>query len=277
MGCDRLLAPDGLYYSHGGEHVEIYLDLVVILNFFVDLLLLLGTNRLSGSTSAWGRLLGASALGALYSGVCLIPRLQFLGHPLWAVVCLGCMALIAFGINQSALRRGAVFTLLSMALGGLAVGFHRANFSLLILEAGLLWLICQTAFGGKIGGQSYVPLTITREGSRVSLTALVDTGNRLQDPISGESVMVISPDSARKLTGLTADQLSHPIQTMAQHPIPGLRLIPYRAVGSPGGMLLAMRFRDVQIGNRIKDTLIAFAPDGLGQNAAYQALIGGVI
>ena len=257
--------------------MEIYLDLVVILNFFVDLLLLLGTNRLSGSVSAWGRLLGAAALGALYSGVCLIPRLQFLGHPLWTVVCLGCMAVTAFGINQSALRRGAVFTLLSMALGGLATGFHQASFPLLILEAGLLWLLCRTAFGGRIGSQSYVPLVITREGKRVCLTALVDTGNHLHDPISGESVLVISPDSAQKLTGLTADQLAHPMQTMAQHPIPGLRLIPYRAVGCPGGMLLALRFRDIQIGSQVRDAIIAFAPKGLGQNSMYQALTGGVI
>ncbi len=257
--------------------MEIYLDLVVILNFFVDFLLLLGTNRLAGSTSPWGRLLGASALGALYSGVCLIPRLGFLGNPLWRVVCLGAMALIAFGRNPSALRRGAVFTLLSMALGGLAMGFHQANFPVLILEAVLLWLLCRTAFGGNIGGQSYVPLVLSRDGNRVALTALVDTGNHLQDPITGESVMVISPDSAGKLTGLTPDQLAHPMQTMAQHPIPGLRLIPYRAVGCPGGMLLALRFQNVQIGNQVKDALVAFAPEGLGQNAMYQALTGGAI
>ena len=48
-----------------------YLDLLMLINFLVDYLLLLGTNRLSGFPSDHRRLLGASLVGALYSG-CLL-------------------------------------------------------------------------------------------------------------------------------------------------------------------------------------------------------------
>ena len=48
--------------------MEIYLDLVILLNFLVDFLLLLGTNRLSGFPAAIGRCALAAALGALHSG-----------------------------------------------------------------------------------------------------------------------------------------------------------------------------------------------------------------
>ena len=45
--------------------MKIYLDLVVILNFLVDFLLLLGTNRLSGFPASPLRAAAAAALGAL--------------------------------------------------------------------------------------------------------------------------------------------------------------------------------------------------------------------
>ena len=44
--------------------MEVYLDLVVILNFLVDFLLLLGTNRLSGFPLAAGRCAAAAGLAA---------------------------------------------------------------------------------------------------------------------------------------------------------------------------------------------------------------------
>ena len=75
--------------------MKIYLDLVVILNFLVDFLLLLGTNRLSGFPASPLRAAAAAALGAVYSGVCMMPRMRFLGGLLWRIVSLAGMAVIA--------------------------------------------------------------------------------------------------------------------------------------------------------------------------------------
>ena len=51
----------------GGDALKIYLDLVVILNFLVDFLLLLGTNRLSGFPASPLR---AAASAALWADCC---------------------------------------------------------------------------------------------------------------------------------------------------------------------------------------------------------------
>ena len=82
---------------------------------------------------------------------------------------------------------------------------------------------------------------------------------------------------AEKLTGLSRDQLAHPVETLAQSPIPGLRLIPYRAVGQPGAMLLAMRCKKVKIGSWEGSLLVAFAPEPLGSGGTYQLLMGGAL
>lgn len=255
--------------------MRVYLDLVVILNTAVDFLLLLGTNRLSGFPSEGKRLLPAALLGGIYSGACLLPGFRFLGNTLWRLVSLGLMSVLAFGWNRSALKRCGLFTLLSMALGGIALGLGQDSFPALLLACAGVWLLSRVSFGGSAEQQSYVPVELSHGGQRVRLIALRDTGNALRDPVSGEQVLIIGSDAARVLTGLTREQLKQPLETLAQRPIPGLRLIPYHAVGNPGGMLLALRLRNAKIGQQRLDPLVAFAGDGLGQGEMYQALTGG--
>lgn len=253
----------------------IYLDVVVFLNFLTDHLLLMGTNRLAGFPCGGKRAAAAAAVGAVYSGSCLLPGFRFLGSPLWRVVCLGLMAGIAFGWNRSALRRGGTFLLLSLAMGGLALSMNRTDVPGLVFCGGLVWLLCRLAFGRQ--SRDYVPLEIRYGAKEVRLLALRDTGNTLRDPVTAEPVLVISREAAGALTGLTAEELKNPMQTMLQHPLPGLRLIPYHTVGQPAGMLLAMRFADVKIGPRRQSAIVAFDTGGLGRGEVHQALTGGSI
>ena len=111
----------------------------------------------------------------------------------------------------------------------------------------------------------------------MSLVALRDTGNNLRDPVTGESVLVAGADVAEKLLGLSAYQLSHPVETLAYGILPGMRLIPYHAVGQPGGIMVAVRFRGAKIGNTYSDPLVAFAPEVLARGEVYQMLTGGAI
>ena len=133
--------------------MDIYLDLAVILNFIVDFLLLLGTNRLAGFPLDARRCALAAALGGVYGGACLIPGFSFLGSLLWRTVCLALMAGLAFGLSKSAFKRGGVFLLLSLALGGLAESLGQGDILTLCLAAGGIWGLCRAAFGERVGGQ----------------------------------------------------------------------------------------------------------------------------
>ena len=257
--------------------MEVYVDLVVILNFLVDFLLLLGTNRLSGFPAEPKRTALAAALGGLYGGACLLPGFRFLGELHWRLVSLALMAVTAFGWNRSALKRGGVFLILSLALGGAAVSLGRGNVLTLIIAAGAVWLLCRVSFGKTVGGREYVPLEITYGEKTLRLTALRDSGNTLRDPITAEQVLVLSADAAETLLGLTEAQLRSPLETLARRPVPGLRLIPYRAVGTAGGFLLGLRFENVKIGSRRQSVIAAFAPEAIGRGEVYQALAGGAL
>lgn len=255
--------------------MAVYLDLVMILNFLVDFLLLLGTNRLSGFPMQPWRCSGGALVGAVYSGACLLPGFRFLGNLLWRCVSFSLIGLMAFGCNAGALKRGGVFLLLSMAMGGIALSVGRGDMISLLFCGLICLLLCMVSFGGQVGGREYVPLKISYEGRDASLLALKDTGNTLKDPVTGEPVLIIAPEAASRLTGLTAEQLRNPLETLMLPPVPGLRLVPYHAVGNAGGFLLAKRFADVKVGEKKQSALVAFASEGLGKGEIYQALTGG--
>lgn len=256
--------------------MRVYVDLVVLLNVLVDFLLLLGTNCLTGFPSGIKRLIPAALLGGLYAGFCMIPGFHFLGNTLWRLVSLGLMSVIAFGWDTSALRRCGIFLLLTMALGGLATRLPGEGLGVVLLAAAGVWALCRVGFGSGTVGNEYVPLEIVHQGRQIRLIALRDTGNSLRDPITGEQVLIVGGKAARELSGLTEEQLRTPLETMARQALPGLRLIPYHTVGC-GGMLLAMRIRDVKVGNRKGPALIALAPELIGRGTNFQALMGGTV
>lgn len=253
----------------------VYLDLVILLNFAVDYLLLLGTNRLSGFPPGFLRCALAAALGGIYSGLCMLPGASVLGSPLGRVVSLGLMGISAFGCNWAAGKRICVFLILAMALGGIALSIGRGHISGLLMCAGLQLLLCHLAFPEGLG-KRFRSIRLTLGDNTVTAFALVDTGNTLTDPVTGEPVVVLSPKLAESLTGLTRAQLADPAATMAQPPVPGLRLMPFRTVGVQG-LLLCLRIRDAEVDGRKQSLLVAFAPEGFGKGETYQALTGGAL
>ena len=253
----------------------VYLDLVALLNFFVDYLLLLGTNRLCGYPPGWGRSAWSAALGGVYGATCMLPQFHFLANTLWRIVVLCLMGWIAFGCNMSAIRRTVIFVLLCMALGGIAQGLGRGGIGSLIASAVALSGMCLLGFRDRPGSVSYVPVELSYGDKRLRLTALCDTGNTLLDPVTGRPILVVGAEVAQQLTGLTLQQLRSPVNSVEQSEIPGLRLVPYRTIGQNSGMLLAMRFSGVRIGNWHGSSLVAFAPERLSEDGRYQALTGG--
>lgn len=245
------------------------------LNFLVDFLLLLGTNRLSGFPPEGKRCALGGALGALYSGACLLPGFAFLKGGGWLLAVMGLTGVAAFGWSRSALQRTGVFAVLRMALGGIAVSFGRGAAVPLVLCGAALWGLCRVGFADGLGGREYVNVELCHGERAIRVTALRDTGNSLRDPLTGENVLVLSSGEAVRLTGLTLEQLADPLETVARRAVPGLRLIPYRTVGGCG-MLLAMRFAQARIGGKVRSAVVAFAAEDFGRGKVYQALTGGM-
>lgn len=254
----------------------IYLDLVIILNFAVDFLLLLSVNRLTGFASNIKRCLLGAAIGGVYGGLCICPGLLFLQRWYWCVFSLVVVILMSFGIKISAIRRGSLFVLLSMTLGGIASGLEGASIIPIVLAAIAVLLLCTVGIADPVRGIKYVNVELHWGGERYHLKALADTGNTLKDPISGSQVLVVNPQIALEIFRLSQKQLCNPIETIQTTNLHGLRLIPYRSVGCSNGMLLGISVDSVLVNGQMMGKLIVFSPDNFGEDCCYQALTGGV-
>lgn len=255
----------------GGDQMQNYLWLVMLLGAAVDFLLLMGSSALAGSPQDCRRLIPGALLGGVYAGAAASEPLYFLGNWYWRIVFMCIICWVGFGTERPAFRKGILFALLRFALDGIGAGLDQGGLWAMGAGALGLCLICTLFFRDSFSKQ-YVPVQLNYGGKKIRLTALRDTGNTLRDPMTGRSVMVVGPELARDLAGLSPEQLRTPTHTIFQ--LPGGRLIPYKTVGNPAGMLLALQVPDVSIGNWRGSCLVAFAPDRLG-NGEFQALTGG--
>ena len=250
-----------------------YVDVLWMLNFVVDLLLLIATNRLSGYPTVIRRVILSSMIGGFYGSFCIIPGLTFLARTFWRLIALVLMACVAFGFHKDSLRRCVLYIFLSMALGGIALGMGQGGFLSVILCAILVCMMCIFGLRGRLG-KRFLPVSIRYNGKCYRFTAMVDTGNSLTDPISGQQAMVVSADLGRRILGERGLSFADPVAVINR--IQGGRLIPYHTVGISGGMLAAKKFQEVTIGNWHGECLVAFSPQDLGSGEAYEALTGGI-
>ena len=251
--------------------MESFLWFVMILNAVVDLLLLSCAGVLSGYPPDSRRLLPGGLLGGIYAGAAATAQLNFLGNWYWRLIFMCLICLTGFGMERSSLRKSALYVLLRLALDGIGAGMHRGG--IWSLGAGALGLCFLCTIGFRSGvSKRYVPVELQYKGRSIRLTALRDTGNSLYDPLTGRSVLVVGPDLATELTGLTREDLRSPAKSIFL--LPGGRLIPFKTISDPAGLLLALPIPEVRIGSWKGKCLVAFAPERVG-NGEFEALTGG--
>lgn len=201
---------------------EVYVDLYFLINACMNLLTLMISASLMHRKISRVRAWIAASAGGLWAVVALFSGVEGFGGLLCdaAVIFLMCAAVFAtkkapFG---SLLKCTVVGVLTSMILGGIMTAlyllFNRIQlplgdteessssiliFALIAALAGLA-----TVQGGRFLGLSkkskYITVSAELFGKTVNLRALVDTGNRLREPISGRSIIVA--DQERILASL---------------------------------------------------------------------------
>lgn len=254
--------------------MQTYFIVTILLNILVEFLLLMGANRLAGFPHQVLRCAMAAGISGMYAGVCL--EMPLFGGPLWRFAVLTLVTMAAYGFSKTLLRRGVLFVLLHLAVDGIASGFSGGGFGILAAAA-VVGLLCLLGFGGKAYGTEYIPVELCYGTRKLRLLAIRDTGNMLRDPISGQGVLVVDAAAGETLLGLTQQQLWDPASAVASAAIPGLRLLPYRSIGSPKGMLLAIRLENTKIGNTRGSAVVAFAPQKLDSEGIYRGLTGGMV
>ena len=289
----------------GGAVAVVYVDSVFVLNALMDYLLLLCTGRLAGVPLRRRRYALGAVLGGAYAVAVFLPGCGFLGLLPVKIAAGVVLSVIAFGGEQRLLRLTLLLFAVSCAMAGCVLGlgllvgsgvpvvrgvfYTDVSARVLLIAAAAAYLVLTVVFRAAarhgLGGE-LVAVRVCLQGRAAALTALLDTGSALRDPATGAAVLVVSPealDSAlprqvRQL--LTPELLRFPPDLLEplERTAPELRwhLVPYRAVGVPGGLLLAVRSDWTEIaGERHPGLPVAFSPTALGPG--YTALWGGQV
>lgn len=275
----------------------VYIDMLFLLNFVANYLLLLGAGRVAGALlRRWRIALGAAA-GALYAALVFLPHMGWLA--LWPCKLLSgiLMPLIAYGGERRLFRVTLTFFAASAGLAGLVLAAELLGSTSLTLENGvlyssfdlrlllLLFVLCYFVLSlffrraGRHGQRELVKLSIVMAGETVSLTALMDSGHTLTDPADNRPVVVAEGALFRRFLPPGADpaQPVEAVKRCREAGVSGVRLVPYRAVGVDCGMLLTLRAQSVTAGDRpLGALLIALSPTPVDDGGGYQALIGGI-
>lgn len=283
----------------------IYVDTLFLLNALVDYLLLLAAARLAGEPLRRRRFALGGALGGGYAVAIFLPGCSFLAHPLCRIASAALMLVAAYGGSRRLLRQGILFVALTCAFGGgvVAIGllggtgltlgngvFYSAlDLKVVLLSAAACYGVLTLVFRGlarySAADGELVDIKLSLGERTASLTALVDTGNTLTDPVSGRPVMVAEGERAGPLFPRehrpTPADLADPAAALTRLGTgewrSRFRLLPYRSVGVDRGLLLAVRLDGLELNGQGRGpALVALSPTPVSDGGGYQALIGAV-
>ncbi len=251
--------------------VDVYADLLFLINAGMDGLCLLLAARLLHRRLSVGRWVLGTLIGGLYAVLALF----WSGGTLPALLIDLGVCLLMCGVvfaERGGLRRlpgvTVVYIALSMVMGGVMTGlaslFNRTGLTehLPAGDEGIgAWLFVLLAVAGSIvtlrGGRrvrraasaTVCRVTLEVDGRTVELSGLLDTGNLLRDPVGGQAVILADADTlsavlSPALAAIIRDGVDAPEAALAS--LSGtpdarrLRLIP-AGTATGGGLLPGIR------------------------------------
>lgn len=257
--------------------MTIYLDVIWLLNFLFDSLLLYLTALFLKRTIRIWRLLAGGFIGSMIVILAFTPFSSMTNHPIAKFICSVLMILTVFGYQRWRFFFKGLMTLYlaTFLLGGALIGAHYfiqydsqlttrvmlstvkgfgdpISWLFVLLGFPVAWHFSKSNVESlemvKIQFEQIVDVTVTINEDVLIFKGLVDSGNQLYDPLSKMPVMFVSIKN--KL-----ETVSEPIKTLAGDSeavimgsleIPSewqsrLRVVPYSVVGQERQLIAAIK------------------------------------
>lgn len=259
-------------------YYELYIDSLFCINFVMNLYVLILTNLSLKRTATRFRVILGAAFGAF--GYCLMFLLPFL--PAWMKAVAGLtvtgmgMVRITFDVRRFSAMTGIYARMLgySFLVGGMLLFIRKLPFMrgkemtvIWVLGAGGLCCLCA---GGVLADrmkkekQPFCRVSLHNGERQIQVTALIDTGNSLREPVSGKPVSVISEEMATELFGERLPEL--------------YRAVPYRSVGNKRGIMKAYELPELiieaaELRKQCSQVYIGISREGITGSREYQLIL----
>ncbi len=260
-----------LFVWEVGAIYEVYIDVLAINNFFVDLWALLAVNLFLKRKVRPLRLLFGAVLSTFLSclafAICrnLSIYLLFVNAVLYPA---------ALYVTFRPKSRGSFFTDLCMSylafilLGGMMGWLYAGGNGYFSYEAAAIAALCLLTVVVLYSRQwlknysKYIQTQIIHQGKRIRVRALSDSGNLLHDPYTGKPVSMVDRAVYEKAYGTPQ----------------AIRLIPYESLGCGHGLLEAVTIDelDIMYGShkiRVEHAVLGLAEQQLFLEKPYKMIV----
>lgn len=286
--------------------MTLYVDIVFLENVFMNSIILLATGVILKDKTRIIRNLISSSIGAVYAIIIYTSHIEIYSNIFLKIMLSLVIVYIAFKPQntKSLLKHLIIFYLTSFTFGGVAFAllyFVRPQDILLqngvligtypikmILIGGIVGFVIITISFKNIKGKLkrediYCNVKLNVEEKTKIITALIDTGNFLKDPITKIPVIVAERES---LKGLFPDEILFNTSKIINGGSIDLgeyaskvRVIPFKSLGKDNGLLLGIKIDEAYIEYQdnvyeIKNVIIGIYNGILSRNRKYVGLVG---
>lgn len=232
----------------------IYVDVLIVLNIYVNFFLLRATSRLTHTPLKTFRCLVSSTVGSVFSLTIFLPNTSFIIPLLIKAFAAIIITALAFGIKDKrhTLKLVIYFYIVNFIFGGVIMllynifepKFMAMGNSYFYIDFSLLSLIVFTAvayftvtalryFLDKGCDIKHRYKVVVRKGNNVSsIDAVADSGNSLVDSFSGKPVIICRQSDLYKIIDFSSDiNFDNAKEAYEKNAI---RFIPYSTIGNTG-------------------------------------------
>lgn len=242
-------------------YYELYIDVLFLVNFLMDYIMLLVTMKVLRLSSSYGRICLGALFGAFLTCVVTAVGIPFTFMKAILFYLLVPSAMLYAGLPVRSFRN-FLRALITLYISGFLIGGIFEYLNQYVQVGSLFFALAIASYYLASGvmkmlallfrfGESHCTVTLYFGGESCDARAIVDTGNHLRDEVSGKSVSIISNRLATKLFGKEMPE--------------GLRYIPYRTIGKEKGVIAVLPIDHICIDRkgqqRVEQPMVAISEE----------------
>lgn len=292
--------------------MTIYLDIVLLENLCMNYIILFASAYILKIKIRNIRFVISSLFGGIYSLLAYTQISQIYSNILFKLMLSIIMIYIAYKPKtiKELIKNTVIFYLISFVFGGAAFALlYFVKPQEIFIKNGLYvgtYPLKIAILGGIVGftiiviSLKYIKNKITKkdiffniciyiEEKNINITALMDTGNMLKDPISNMPVIIVEKE---KLIDVFPNTILNNLNKIIGGDVPEeiyntenikyitkFKVIPFKSIGNENGLLLGFKANKIEIEiekskRMLKDIIIGIYDSKLSKKDTYSALIG---
>lgn len=291
--------------------MTIYIDIIIVENLVMNYIILYATGLISKSKISHLRIFLASAIGAIYAITEYISKLSIYSNILVKIILSIVIVFVAFNPQnvKKMCKQLILFYLTTFTFGGVATyliyvlkpqniiiknGMYVGTYVLKVIFIGailgtIILIIAFKFAKNKITKKDMIcKVKIKLNGKEITLDTMVDTGNMLKEPLTGNPVVVVEKTSLydlmpKEILNNTESILGGDFEKIPEdiknEYISRLKIIPFSSLGKQNGMLLGIKPENLKVINEQTEeekdnAIIGIYNKSLTKRGEYKALIG---